>query len=263
MKKLKYLLFIFILFLVPNVFAQEIDVTDYCYGTTGYPRMYAGEEIQYQTYQSYSFGTTYQFQLASISTELRYNLSANTEYTFILNAADDDFRNNFRIWRAYDQNDNNTDLVTGFTYIGYRKIQLTFKTNSATNNVRIVFGSGNVYSNITGDVNWTLQNAVLVIPDSENQEIIDNNNSNTQDIINNNNSNTQDIIENQNENTQNQINSQYVCKFYDKSYKETSGLLSSSGSIISHSSGNYFVSDFIPIYSTSKLLTKTRNQSII
>ena len=85
MKKLKYLLFILPFFFGFNVLAAEVDVTSNCYGSTGYARMYSGDEVQYQTYSNYSFGTTYQYQLSSFETELRYNLSANTDYIITLN----------------------------------------------------------------------------------------------------------------------------------------------------------------------------------
>ena len=149
MKKLKYLLFILPFFFGFNVLAAEVDVTSNCYGSTGYARMYSGDEVQYQTYSNYSFGTTYQYQLSSFETELRYNLSANTDYIITFNTNNsNDFRNNFRTYNVYDLNNNDNNLVTGFTFVSAKKVQINYKTTSATNKVKIQMGGSNVYDNI-------------------------------------------------------------------------------------------------------------------
>lgn len=213
MKKLKYLLFILPFFFGFNVFAAEVDVTSNCYGSTGYARMYGGDEVQYQTYSNYSFGTTYQYRLSSFETELRYNLSANTVYTITFNTNNsNDFRNNFRTYNVYDLNNNDNNLVTGFTFVSAKKVQISFKTTSATNKVKIQMGGSNVYDNITGETNWNIKNAILTIPEtapsgSTSQDVIDNATQNTNNIINNNNQNTQYIINNQNDNTNKITNS--------------------------------------------------------
>ena len=214
MKKLKYLLFILPFFFGFNVFAKEVDVTSNCYGTTGYANMYSGDEVQYQTYSNYNFGTTYQFQLSSFETELRYSLDANTDYVITFNTNNtNDFRNNFRTYNVYDLNNNNNNLVTGFTYVSMKKVQISFKTTTATNKVKIQMGGSNVYDNITGENNWNIKNAILTVPDtapsgSTNQDVINNATNNTNSIINNSNQNTSDIINNNNQNTQNILDSQ-------------------------------------------------------
>lgn len=214
MKKLKYLLFILPFFFGFNVFAKEVDVTSNCYGTTGYSSMYSGDEVQYQTYSNYNFGTTYQYQLSSFETELRYSLSANTDYVITFNTNNtNDFRNNFRTYNVYDLNNNSNNLVTGFTYVSMKKVQISFKTTTATNKVKIQMGGSNVTENITGETNWNIKNAILTIPDtapsgSTNQDIINNQTNNTNSIINNNNQNTSDIINNNNQNSQNIMDNQ-------------------------------------------------------
>ena len=40
MKRLHFILIIFIILLAPNVYAADVDVTSNCYGTTGYSSMY-------------------------------------------------------------------------------------------------------------------------------------------------------------------------------------------------------------------------------
>lgn len=214
MKKLKFLLFILPFLFGFNVFAKDVDVTSNCYGTTGYSSMYSGDEVQYQTYSNYNFGTTYQFQLSSFETELRYSLSANTDYTITFNTNNsNDFRNNFRTYNVYDLNNNDNNLVTGFTFVSAKKVQISFKTTTATNKVKIQMGGSNVYDNITGETNWNIKNAILTIPESApsgstSQDVIDNATQNTNTIVNNNNQNTNNIINNNNQNTQDIINNQ-------------------------------------------------------
>lgn len=211
MKRLHFILIFFIILLAPNVYAADVDVTSNCYGTTGYSSMYNGHEVVYQTDSLYSFGTTYEGQLSTLETELRYSLTANTEYTisFLTNNTDD-FRNTFFTWSVYDVNHNNTDLVTGFSFVSMRKVSVSFKTTSATNKVKIHIGSRNNYESITGINNWNIKKVVLssVSSSATQQDVINNQNQNTQDIINNNNTNTQDIINNDNTNTQNIIDNQ-------------------------------------------------------
>lgn len=257
MKKIKYLIFILPFFLGFNVFAQELDVTSNCYGTTGYANMYSGAEVQYQTYSNYNFGTTYQYQLSSFETELRYNLSANTDYVITFNTNNsNDFRNNFRTYNVYDMNNNDNNLVTGFTFVSMKKVQISFKTTTATNKVKIQMGGSNVYDNITGETNWNIKNVILTIPDtapsgSTNQDIINNQTNNTNSIINNNNQNTSDIINNNNQNTQSILDSQKVCKFIDMAYANTNGYLNSNGDVVPDSSNQWGITDYINIQSST------------
>lgn len=213
MKKLHFILILFIVLLAPDVFAQEVNVTSNCYGTTGYSGMYNGHEVQYQTDSLYNFGTTYEKQLSSFETQLRYSLSANTDYVITFNTNNtDDFRNNFKTYNVYDNNNNDNNLVKSFTFVSMKKVQISFRTTSATNRVTIQMGGSNNYDNITGVNNWNIKSAILTIPDSSpsgstNQDIIDNQTNNTNNIINNNNQNTSDIINNNNQNTENITNS--------------------------------------------------------
>lgn len=255
MKKLKYLTFLFIIFFGINVFAEDIDVTNKCYGTTGYASMYSGDEVQYQTYSNYSFGTTYQYQLSSFYTQLRYSLTANTNYILTFNTnGGNDFRNNFKTWHVYDVNNNDNDLVNDFTFISMKKIQISFTTTSATNKVDIQFGGASVNDTITGNTNWNIKNVILTTSSSNstNEDIINSQNNNTQNIIDNNNQNTSDIINNQNQNA-NEIN--YICKtITDKSnFKWKSGYYYENNGSLLPANSYYYATDFIKVYGSTTL----------
>lgn len=213
MKHLKYLIFVSLLFLTPNVFAKDINVTSNCYGSTGYSNMYDGHEVQYQTDSVYNFGTRYEKQLSSFETQLRYNLSANTDYVITFNTNNsDDFRNNFKTYNVYDNDHNDNNLIKSFTFVSMKKVKISFRTTSATSRVTIQMGGSNNYDSITGVNNWNIKSAILTVPDdipsgSTNQDIINNQTNNTNNIINNNNENTSDIINNNNQNTETITNS--------------------------------------------------------
>lgn len=276
MKKLKYLLFILPFFIDFNVFAKEVDVTSNCYGSTGYSSMYSGDEVQYQTYSNYNFGTTYQYQLSSFETELRYSLLANTDYVITFNTNNtDDFRNNFRTYNVYDLNNNNNNLVTGFTYVSMKKVQISFKTTTATNKVKIQMGGSNVYDNITGESNWNIKNAILTIPDtapsgSTNQDVINNATNNTNSIINNNNQNTSDIINNNNQNTQSVIDNQNNMSLTDVNNSRANSTtqcknvinfsfskgkrINSNGSLVDDEN-SYYTVDYVRLPSSSSIIS--------
>lgn len=100
------------------------------------------------------------------------------------------------------------------------------------------------------DIDIYSNNFDTSILQSQNQTIINNQNSNTNSIINNQNSNTQDIINNQNQNSQQEIESQKVCKKYDKtSIKEINYYLNATGEY--RESYSYGITDYINLTSAS------------
>ena len=119
------------------------------------------------------------------------------------------------------------------------------------------FSSSNYITGIVKDVaiSCDVSNQAIVEQSIINsQNIINNNNSNTNQIIQNNEQNTQDIIDNQNENTDREIESQQVCKQYDKNniYTDNS-FLRASGTVYSQPS--FGITDYISILnSTIKVL---------
>jgi len=229
MKFLKYILFLFIVFITPNVFAYDYDVTSSITAPSGPTTggRYLGLEIYNSGLQNnYSVNTRYNGTLS----EIVYNLplpsnagqcfTTNMDYTITMEMATSDWRNHFTTpfvsWYSGGTNWKSSNVV----FVSMKKIYFKFKIPSTETTcydfVYVRLRSSSVSSTaFTGETNWNLSKITLTDGYSSsggsgggsgggsnidpNQSVIDNNNENTENIINNNNQNTQDIINNQNE----------------------------------------------------------------
>ncbi len=223
MRYLKYVLFILIMVFVPNVYAQEFNVStsDITCPLTSGSGKYCGAEVYYTgTSAAYNIGTRYDGRLNRIWFNLIAGGYADSEgfekghtYTVSMNMATNDWNNKFGSVSVKCEGSSGTELVKGgVTYVSYKKIKFTFQ--APTDQfcqfvyVDIRASSGNTITQIS---NWNLSS--LTINDSAyidgggsggsggsgtttdpNQSIIDNQNQNTTDIIDNANQNTNDII---------------------------------------------------------------------
>lgn len=240
MKKLKYLLFLCIIFLTPSVFAEtSYDMTSRITSPVNYSECgsgsYTGVELNGST-NCWNTKTRYQGTLQRIY----FNLPApsgstfenDTQYRLVLKMATQDWRNNFGTVAVRPGSSYSNNFVDTFSFVSQTQVNITFtvpysgSTTYQTLWVDLQGRSGNL---ITGVSNWNLNSVVLtkissgssggsttpsgptttfddtaIINNSKEntQDIINNNNTNTQDVINNNNNNTQEIIDNSNQNTQ-------------------------------------------------------------
>lgn len=239
--KLKFLLFVIVLFICPFVYAQDFNVTSTITSPTGggATGTYKGLEI-YNTGlpATYNVNTRYNGRLS----QLEFNIpipsswpdgscfsSGDLVYTLTLNMATNDWRNNFaRPFISWTDTTSNW-ATSNITFVSRKQIKFTFKVPSdgvCYSSFYVIIKSTNVSDvYITGETNWNLSSVVLSanFPTSgggsgsgsgsgstgaTNQDIINNQNSNTNAIINNNTQNTQSIIENNNDNTQQIIDNQ-------------------------------------------------------
>lgn len=232
MKKLKYLILVFILFLTPNVFAAEFNMANNTSATQGGSTGYYNSLEIYNSgsVNRYKLNTRYNGQISTIETFFNYPFVQNITYRFTYNMATEDFRNNFgtSYWWDCSQSMTTSNAHTlSVSYISYKKIQYSIKPSANTTCIKVELRSRLTSSvAITGISNWNLSSITLYDPDwqsgsgsgqgtstptpspSNNQDIINNQNNNTQDIINNQNDNTNTIVENNNNNTQDIINNQ-------------------------------------------------------
>ena len=149
MKKLRFLILIFIIFLTPKVYAAEFNMNSYTSGTqSGTRSRYNGTE--YYLYgggsSTYQFGTRYNGRLSSIETYYHYPFEANTTYTLTYNMNTDDFRNNFSgkyWWDCDDTMSASNQHVGTFSYVSYKKVKFSFKPTENTTCVRVWLTSSN------------------------------------------------------------------------------------------------------------------------
>lgn len=228
MKYLKYLLFLFIVFITPNVLAYDYDVTNSITAPTGPSTAgrYLGLEIYNSGLQnSYSVNTRYNGTLSEIIFNLPLPSTAgqcfatNMDYTITMEMATSDWRNHFATpfvsWYSGGDNWKSSNV----TFVSMKKIYFKFKIpsteTSCTDFVYVRLRSPSVSSTaFTGTTNWNLSKVTLTDGFSSsggsgggsgggsnvdpNQNVIDNANENTENIIDNNNTNTDKVIDNQN-----------------------------------------------------------------
>ena len=221
-----------IIFLTPNVFAQDFNVQNehitspIAGGRTG---TYTGTEI-YNTgsTQYYNIGTRYNGRLSRIIFNLISGGYADANgfekghtYTLSMNMATQDWRNNFGSVSVTCEG-TGSNLSNGrVTFISMYKIKFSFTapTDRWCQFVYVDLKSSSVSNTaFTGTSNWNLSSMVISDPAyssggsgsgsgsgsgtiDPNQSIIDNANQNTTNIIDNANQNTTDIIDNANQNT--------------------------------------------------------------
>lgn len=215
----KLFLFLFIIFLVPNVLAYDYDVTNNITAPTG-PATgghYLGLEIYNSGSQNnYTVNTRYNGTLSEIIFNLPLPSTAgqcfttNMVYTITMEMATNDWRNRFSTpyisWSS-----NSTDWHSGnVTFVSMKKIYFKFKIPSTDTTchdfVYVRLRSSSVSTTaFTGETNWNLSKIVLSDGYTNSGGSGGSGNSSTptnQDIINNQTNNTSNIIDNANENTQ-------------------------------------------------------------
>lgn len=237
MNKLKYFIFIFIMFLSFDVFASTTNVSNKVkYSTSSGGGTYNADEIYLGGYNGiFSINTRYNGRVSMISFYLStsdYNFSTNRTYTIILNMATSDWRNNFmgpQVINAQSNGSLGSALsVSNFRFVSQKQIKFNFKIGSTLYPYLFfrVYSTDYASSNntaITGVNNWNLSSIYIdnnvsatptpapvptPTPAPNNQQIIDNATQNTNDIIDNATQNTTDIIDNNNSNTQSIIDNQ-------------------------------------------------------
>ena len=232
----KFLIFILIIFLTPNVFATTYDISNKTRTSpSGSQGKYLGTEIgNTGTENTYSINTRYNGTLSRI----RFYISANDfdwdynkTYTVTMNMATDDWRNHFMGPQVFSANSDGSIpssshnmYVTGtFKFVSMKKIKFDIKIPS-TMNTYIYFNiySGNVSSTaFTGVSNWNLSSITISsvtnptptpvpvtpvpststpTPHPDNSDIINNANQNADNIMNNANQNADNIMNNANQN---------------------------------------------------------------
>ena len=240
MKKIYFLLIIFIFLFAPNVYAQDFSVGSIitapsCSGSNCSGGHYSGTEIsETGTQNVYTINTRYNGTLSRI----RFNIPlpsnwpegdecfsiGDLNYKLTLNMATDDWRNKF-VRPFISNSSSGTNWATSsMTFVSYKKVYFNFKIPSTqTTCVQFLYvdiQSPNTSSTaFTGISNWNLSSITLTVDfpsapivtpapaptGASNQDIINSQNNNTTNIINNQNSNTNSIINNQNDNTNNLI----------------------------------------------------------
>ena len=139
MKYLIYLLFLFIIFIAPNVFAYDYDVTNTITAPTGPSTVgrYLGLEIYNSGLQNnYSVNTRYNGTLSEIVYNLPLPINAgqcfttNMDYTITMEMATSDWRNHFSTpfvsWYSGGTNWSTGNIV----FVSMKKIYFTFKIPS-------------------------------------------------------------------------------------------------------------------------------------
>ena len=235
LKYLKLLIFVMIIFFIPDVFASNTNVASKVRYNPDTPKgTYKGDEIYLGGYNGrFTIGTRYNGRLGMLSFYLSaddYNFTINHTYTITLNMATEDWRNHFMGPQVIEANSSGTlgsSLSTSnFRFVSYKQIKFNFKTDGSLPSYYFFRLYSTDYANpsggntaITGTNNWNLSSiyinnnvsatptpapvtpAPTPTPQPSNKDIIDNAKQNTQDIINNQNDNTNNLIENNNQNT--------------------------------------------------------------
>ena len=281
MKKLKYFLFILPFLFNFNVFAQNVTSSVRCSYNGDNSTYYGDPNDGFNSARCYDIGTRYSPRLGYIQFYLptsAISLTAGKSYTVTMNMATNDWRNNIMLQnvRYVDTNGNvitsssNLPTMTNFRFVSRKQIKFDFKLPTGTiyPYLRFVLSSptyGNPDPDIssssymTGDNNWNLSSIDISPVSTSSGGTSGGTSGNTFDdsgIINNNNQNTTDIINNNNENTQSILDSQKVCKYIDISYVKTDGYLNSDGVIVSDSSNQWGITDYINIQGSTITVEK-------
>ena len=230
----RFLFFVFIVFITPNVFAKETNITNKIKATTSYTigSYYAVAPAVVPVPLFQNVNTRYNGTLSQIEFYVNVNdfdWDYNKTYTMTMTMETDDWRNHFmgpQIFRANNDgsipsNASNMYVSSTFKFISMKKIKFNFKIPStmgpyikftiySTNTANTAFtGVSNYKLNgiyISDNVASTPTPAPVTpaptpTPQPNNQDIINNNTQNTENIINNNNQNTENIINNNTQNT--------------------------------------------------------------
>lgn len=236
MNKLKYLLFLSIIFLSPNAFADTTyDMTSLITSPVEISECgsgsYTGVELNGATHcwntntRNYGALSRIYFNLPAPTGTI---FESDTAYRLTLYMATNDWRNRFGTVKISPGSNYTNNYVDTFTFVSMKQINVTFTVPySGSTSFQFLYvdlPATNTNTLITGETNWNLSKVTLTKLTSgsgggsttpsgpsttfDDTGIINNQNENTQDIINNNNTNTQDIIDNNNQNTQDIINNQ-------------------------------------------------------
>ena len=175
MKYLKYLLFLFIVFITPNVFAYDYDVTNSITAPSGPATggRYLGLEISNSGLQNnYSVNTRYNGTLS----EIVYNLplpanagqcfTTNMYYTITMEMATSDWRNHFATPFIADGSTGTNWNSGNVVFVSMKKIYFKFKIPSTATTcydfVYVRLRSPSVSNTaFTGTSNWNLSKITL------------------------------------------------------------------------------------------------------
>lgn len=176
MKKLKYLLLIFIIFITPNVFAAETNVSNKIRYAAGEPAgTYYGNNIATGTSRDFSIGSRYNGRLSLLTFYISsddYDFLINHTYSITLNMATQDWRNHFMGPQVIKANSNGSLITNGslsvsnFRFVSYKQIKFNFTTNSSISPYYFFrlyssdYASNNTIA-ITGDNNWALSSIII------------------------------------------------------------------------------------------------------
>lgn len=236
MNKLKYLLFLSIIFIAPSVFADTTyDMTSRITSPVEYnvcgAGSYTGVELNGATH-CWNTNTRYQGTLSRVYFNLPAptgsTFEADTAYRLSVYMATNDWRNRFGTVAVRPGSSYTNNFVDSFTFVSMKQVNITFTVpyggSTTYQTLWVDLPATNTNTLITGETNWNLNKVTLTKLTSgsgggstnpsgpstsfDDTAIINNANENTQDIINNNNTNTQDVINNANQNTQEIIDNQ-------------------------------------------------------
>lgn len=211
------------------------------------------------------------YPVNAIAWQVKSNNGLNRENSYTFQFGYKATPDSLRVQSYYIQNSSTGEqeeiTCTNFTSSSnYNWYTCTFTPKNTYTSSQTMYIKMNFYSSYLTELRVVIRgfeerkgtNAVIT---EQTNNIINNDNQNTQNIINNNNQNTQEIINNQNTNTQEQINSQKVCTTLSLSRNSKIALdnasLNGSGSEITISRTNYFITDYYNINSES-IITQTR-----
>ena len=265
MKKLKYFLFLFIIFLCPFVKADSFSGVTIAYG---YDRgTQTGIWSGYSSTLDHNFGTgdpnIGYINTLNIQTILNNNYQNGNFYNITFNLQNDysQYTSNFTLYDALQEMGHFNLKCAVSSTGGFSEPQTCFtnynirfektSNNSVKGIVSItpLINFQRLLINITREGTpegsqliseyFKLSNFSYTVSTGGTGEIIDNQNQNTQDIINNQNENTQEIINNINENFNGCFNYSNIYSKNRNPYNDNVGYLSTNGSVVNSSLFRY------------------------
>lgn len=265
MKYVKYITFIFLLFLTPNVFAEDLSSVSYSQKSTftGSGKYdYSTNNLMgddYSVVSTGNIGTTYNGKAYYFQFNFHKQLQPNSTYNLKISSSTNDFTNKISLdyvtalcYNSFSSEFNTKECNTGIITINSvtrgsisngqsKNFTIQFTTGSTTYSYWGFKIAGGMY-NLSGVSTFKVSSITLNSIESNNtQDIINNNNQNSQNIIDNSIDNTNNIINNNNQNTQDIIDNQNELlgnkcpNLFDKSHLASGGIYSD-GSIVNNMS---------------------------
>lgn len=229
MKYLKYLIFIFVLFLTPNVFATSIKSSTYSQKNgfnTSSRYDYTTNNLMgddYSVVSTGSYGTTYNGKSYYFQFNVHFTLTPATTYDLKISSTTSDFTSQINIDRVvplcyasfsssfneYECSSLDIQVISvireNISSGQSKSFTIRFRTtNDIAYKTYWGFKIAGGMNNLTGVSNFKVTDIDLkeVNSNDNTDTIINNNNQNTQSIIDNDTNNTNSIINNNNENTE-------------------------------------------------------------